>query len=165
MMKKKLLFVTYFDEHPDDGLSYVIELAKVMHEDLTIFLLRKKSLSRKIDELMTAAAFAEAGEHETARQVIAEDDANAGANPEKKLAGLFGKCRDSGINVDVYSSKKDVVTAIDRYFKQRNGIDIVLLGPNVADNDNLTGKKLKRLLNIVSRPVVTIARQATAVPV
>lgn len=164
-MKKKLLFVTYFDEHPDEGLSYVLELAKVMNEDLMIFLLRKRRVSAKVDDLMSAVTFAEANEHETARQKVAGDHPNPEENSEKKLAGLFYRCRKSGIKVDLYSSRADVISAIEEYFKQRNGVDIVLLGPNIADHSNLTQRKLRRLSDTVARPIVTIARQSSAVPI
>jgi hypothetical protein len=158
-MKKKLLFVTYFDEHPDAGLSYVIQLAKVMKEDLTIFLLRKKMLSRKFDNLMTAVTFAEAGEHDTAIQAIAEGRKNGSKEPDKEIGGLVKRCQKSGINVDIYSSQENVVSTIENYFRHRNGIDIVLLGPNVTDTCNLSGRALKRLSDIVARPIVTMAKQ------
>jgi hypothetical protein len=161
-MKKKLLFVTYLDEHPDEGLSYVIELAKVMNEDLMIFLLRKRLLSRKIDDLMTAVTFAEANELETARRTVAEERVKKDGNPDGKLVGIFGKCEESGIKVDVYSSREDAVSSIEEYFKHRNGVDIVLLGPNIADHGNITQRKLKKLSDTVARPIVTIARQASA---
>ena len=50
-MKKKMLYVTYLDKHPEEGFSYVIELAKVMNEDLMVFLLREESLSRTYDKV------------------------------------------------------------------------------------------------------------------
>jgi hypothetical protein len=161
-MKKKLLFVTYFDERPDEGLSYVIELARVMNEDLMIFLLRKRMLSGKVDDLMTAVTFAEANEPETARRTVPEEHKKSDANLDRKLVGIFGMCRESGIRVDVYSSRADAVSSIEEYLKHRNGIDIVLLGPNITDYSNLTQRKLKRLSDTVARPIVTIARQASA---
>ena len=158
-MKKKLLFVTYFDKHPDEGLSYVIQLAKVMHEDLTVFLLREKNLTRKIDDLMTAITFAEADDAESARQAITEGSQPRDKNSEKKLAGFFYKCRKSGIKIELISSRTDVVSAIEEYFKHRNGIDIVLLGPNIAEHTSISQRRLKKLSGIVARPIVTIAKQ------
>lgn len=161
-MKKKLLFVTYFDEHPDAGLSYVISLAKAMNEDLTICLLREKRFSEKMDGIMAAATFAEAGETDTASQMITAQ--NTDESPEKKLAVLFYRCKKSGIKVDLYSSRADVISSVEKYFKERNGIDIVLLGPNVTVNGNLSGRKLKRLSHIVARPIVTIGSQQSVAP-
>jgi hypothetical protein len=161
-MKKKLLFVTYFDEHPDAGLSYVISLAKAMNEDLTICLLREKRFSERMDGILSAATFAEAGELDTARQMAAGDTQDADENTEKKLAVLFYRCKKSGIKVDLYSSRADVISAVEKYFKERNGIDIILLGPNVTVNGNLSGRKLKKLSHAVARPIVTIGSQEAA---
>jgi hypothetical protein len=130
-MKKKLLFVTYLDENPADGLSYVIDLAKILHEDLTIFLLYKRERDRdRVDG--------------------------------KYFVLFVGKCRESGINVDIQPSKSDVVPALEDYFKRKNGIDMVLLGPNVTDN-GVSSRELKKLVHTVSRPIITMARQSCAV--
>ena len=158
-MKKKLLFATYYDEHPDEGLSYVLDLAKALNEDLTIFLFHKETISKKLDDLMTAVTFAEANEHETAIQAIAKAPEKINDGNDEKIALLVGKCRKSGINVDLHSFKTDVVPSIESYFKHRNGIDMILLSPNVTGNGNVTTRGLKKLLTSVSRPIVTIARQ------
>lgn len=160
-MKKKLLFVTYLDEHPADGLSYVIDLARILHEDLTVFLLYKRKISKKIDNMMTAVTFAETGEHNAARETVKDRERVNG----NYFGLLVGKCQESGINVDIQPFKSDVVTALEDYFKRKNGIDMVLLGPNVADNGNVSSREIKKLLHTVSRPIVTMARQTAAVPI
>jgi len=157
-MKHKLLFVTYKDNHEDEGLSYVIELAKTLNKDLTIFLIWKKRLSKRIESVLTAATFAEADEHETARQMITWDPQKGNGNGDPKLEPFVGKCHESGIQVDIQSFQQDVFPTLKNYFKRRNGIDIVLLGPNVAGAGNITTGELKRLANTISRPIVTIAR-------
>jgi len=157
-MKHKLLFVTYKDNHEDEGLSYVIELAKTLNKDLTIFLIWKRRLSKKIEEVLTAATFAEADEHETARQMITGEQKEVNGHVDPKLESFLGKCQESGIEVDIRSFKQDVFPTIKNYFKRRNGIDIVLLGPNVAGAGNITTGELKRLAHTISRPIVTIAR-------
>lgn len=159
-MKKKLLFVTYCDAQPENGLSYVIELAKIMHEDLTIFLLKKRRISRQVDELMTAVTFAEANEQETARQMVTGDCKEDVKIPDR----LLGTCYQSGIHVDICSSRADVVSAVKECLRQRNGIDIVLLAPNITEREKFTGKKLQRLMSTVTRPLVTLSRQQSAVP-
>jgi len=157
-MKHKLLFVTYKDNHEDEGLSYVIELAKTLNKDVTIFLIWKKRLSKKIENVLTAATFAEADEHETARQIIADESGKGNGSSDPKLEPFVGKCHESGIQLHIQSSQQDVFPTLKNYFKRRNGVDIVLLGPNVAGAGNITTGELKRLANTISRPIVTIAR-------
>jgi len=163
-MKKKMLFVTYLDEHPEEGFSYVIQLAKVMNEDLMVFLLRRKRLSRNSGELVSADALTEAVEVETEGRVVPMDPQET-PETEKKLAGLVYKCKKSGIKVDLYSLRSDVVSAIEEYFRQKNGIDIVLLGPNITEHTHITQRTLKKLSDTVSRPIVTMAKQISTAPI
>jgi|WetSurSiteA1Bulk_404760.scaffolds.fasta_scaffold02571_8 hypothetical protein len=156
-MKKKLLFVTYLDEDPADGLSYVINLAKILHEDLTIFLLYKKDTAKKFNNMMTTVTFAETGERKADVSVKDRERVNG-----KYFVLLVGKCRESGINVDIQPFKSDVVPALEDYFKWGNGIDMVLLGPNITDK-GVSSRELKKLLHTVSRPIVTMARQSNTV--
>ena len=83
MGKRQLLFVTYGDENLEEGVSYAIELAKAMYEDITLLLVKKQSnLMDKLGNLMTAVSFAEADEHETAREIM------AGGSPERHAATM-----------------------------------------------------------------------------
>ncbi len=157
-MKHKLLFVTYNDNHEDEGLSYVIELARTLNKDLTIFLIWKRRLTKKLEDIMAAATFAEADEHETARQMATGEQEEINENVDPKLEPFVGKCHESGIEVDIQSFQQDVFPTIKNYFKRRNGVDIVLLGPNVAGSGSISTRELKRLANTISRPIVTIAR-------
>ena len=73
MGKRQLLFVTYRDENIEEGGMYAIELAKAMYEDITLLLVEKKdSLINKLGNMMTAASFAEAGEQDTAREILSQ---------------------------------------------------------------------------------------------
>jgi hypothetical protein len=157
-MKHKLLFVTYKDNHEDEGLSYVIGLAKTLNKDLSIFLIGKRRLTKKFEDVMTAATFAEADEHETARQMATGEQKEVNGHVDPKLEPFVGKCHESGIEVDIRSFKQDVFPTIKNYFKRRNGIDIVLLGPNVAESGSINARELKRLASSISRPIVAIAR-------
>jgi hypothetical protein len=157
-MKHKLLFVTYNDNHEDEGLSYAVDLAKTLNKDLTIFRIWKRQLTKKFEDVMAAATFAEADEHETARQMATGEQKEIDGNVDPKIEPFIGKCHESGINVDIRSFNQDVFPTIRNYFKRRNGVDIVLLGPNVAGSGSISAKELKRLANTISRPIVTIAR-------
>lgn len=165
MGKRQLLFITYYSENFNEGLSYVIDLAKIMNRGITALMIYKKSLTEKFEDFMTAVAFAEANEHDTARMFIAEDfkkvDANANAN--EKIASLFKSCRESGVDADIYITKKDITTAIKDFLELKTSIDMVLLSPSVTNNEGLSAKELKRLVRTVSRPIVTMARNVKEV--
>ncbi len=97
MGKRQLLFVTYRDENLEEGVSYAIELAKAMYEDITLLLVQKKAnLIQKFETLMTAVTFAEAGEHDTAREIMSGSP-EAAERSKKKLDELMDKCGKEGI--------------------------------------------------------------------
>jgi hypothetical protein len=63
MGRRQLLLVTHYDENITVGVSYAIELAKSMDEDIMILLVQKRiNLNGKFENLMTASTFGEAGE-------------------------------------------------------------------------------------------------------
>jgi len=159
-----MLFVTYMDEHPEEGFSYVIQLAKVMNEDLMVFLLREKRFARKNKKSEKADALTESIEVAVEKEIVtAASQGTPGT--EKKLAGLVYKCKKSGIKVDLYALSSDVVSAIEEYFRQKNGIDIVLLGPNITEHSHITQQTLKKLTNTVARPIITMAKQTSLAPI
>ena len=126
MGKRQLLFVTYGDENIDEGVSYAIELAKAMFEDITLLLVQKKgNLMDKLGNLMTAVSFAEADEHETARQIMAGGSEDSRRRFDALLAGLVEKCRKEGIAVSVQNTDLDAVAGIrsvpEDPFRDRQG--------------------------------------------
>ena len=164
MGKRQLLFVTYGDENLEEGLSYAIELAKAMFEDITLLLVQKKSnLIEKLGNLMTAVSFAEADEHETARQIMADGSQDGLEKVQRKLAELTGRCKREGVRVSVQHTGLDAVSGIRTYLKNHTGIDKVVLSPVVTEAGNVTAKDLNRLVRTASRPIVTMTRQACAV--
>ena len=164
MGKRQLLFVTYGDENLEEGLSYAIELAKAMFEDITLLLVQKKSnLIEKLGNLMTAVSFAEADEHETARQIMADGSQDGLEKVQRKLAERTGRCKREGVRVSVQHTGLDAVSGIRTYLKNHTGIDKVVLSPVVTEAGNVTAKDLNRLVRTASRPIVTMTRQACAV--
>jgi hypothetical protein len=163
MGKRQLLFVTYRDENLEEGVSYAIELAKAMYEDITLLLVRKKNnLMDKFENLMTAVTFAEAGEHDTAREMMAGSP-QAAERAKKLLARVKEKCAKEGIAVTVEDSDQDAVSGIRLFLKNHTGIDKVVLSPLITEAGNVTSKDLNRLVRTSSRPIVTMTRQAAAV--
>ncbi len=164
MGKRQLLFVTYRDENLEEGVSYAVELAKAMYEDITLLLVQKKSnLMEKLGNLMTAVSFAEADEHDTAREIMAGGPQKGHRSYERKLEEVLKKCHGEGIQVDVHTTDLDAVAGIRTFLKAHSGIDKVVLSPVVTEAGNVTTKDLTRLVRTASRPIVTMTRQACAV--
>ncbi len=160
-MSKNLLFVTYQDEDSEAGLGYAIDLANMMKKGLSVLLLNKKGLWQKFDNLMTAITFAEAGEHETAREILSEDGAEKKGFRER-IASFTERCGKSNVDVSIHTAETDVVSAVKDLLTQKIGIDMVLLSPSVTNNGHVSSKELNRLVKTASRPVVTMARNVYA---
>jgi hypothetical protein len=164
MGKRQLLFVTYGDENLEEGVSYAVELAKAMYEDITLLLVQKKNnLIEKLGDLMTAVSFAEADDHETARQIMAGGSGKGQERLERKLAELKERCKREGVQVSVQHTDLDAVSGIRAFLRDHTGIDKVVLGPAVTEAGNVTAKDLNRLVRTASRPIVTMTRQACVV--
>lgn len=162
MGKKQLLFVTYHDENFEAGLSYAVELAKTMDEDISILMIYRRKVMEKFEDYMTAVTFAEEGEFKTARELISEDLKKKNESYEEKVRLLMERCRKSGIAVDVSVSASSVVSAIRNLLRQNTKIDMVLLSPSITHDGHITNKELNRLVKTASRPIVTMAKNAKA---
>jgi hypothetical protein len=161
MKKSQLLFVTYQDEHVDEGISYAIELAKAMFEDIIILLVQKKeTLKEKFDDLMTGVTFAEAGEHETAREIVAGAGRDLPAIVNGKITEMVLQSSKAGVHLEVRNTDKDVLAGVRSYLKGQDGIDKVVLSPAVTESEMLTTRDLNRLVRTASRPIVTMTRQS-----
>jgi len=161
MNKRQLLFVTYQDEHLDEGLSYAVELAKAMVEDIVLLLVRKKdSVKDKFDNLMSGVTFAEAGEHETASEMAAGAAPGMSEAIKGKITEMILMSSKAGIHLEVQNTDKDVVAGIRNYLKGNSHIDKVVLSPEVTESEMLTTRDLNRLVRTASRPIVTMTRQS-----
>jgi hypothetical protein len=157
-MRRQLLFVTYENGDLDEGLNYAIDLAKTMGKDIAILIAaNKKSLKEKFEDLMTAVAFAEANDHETAKDIIS---GGSTTGLEERVDQLAEKCQRSGVSVNIHSATADLFSAIRDFLGRKSGIDMVLLSPSITDNGNVSARELNKLVRTASRPVVTMARQA-----
>ncbi|MCL4537043.1 MAG: hypothetical protein M1610_05580 [Nitrospirae bacterium] len=162
MGKKQLLFVTYHDESFEAGLSYAVDLAKTMNEDISILMIYRRRVMEKFEDLMTAVTFAEEGEFKTARELIMDDLQKNNESYEERVGLLMERCRKSGIAADVNTAATDVVSAIRNILRQNTKIDMVLLSPSITHDGNITAKELNRLVKTASRPIVTMAKNAKA---
>lgn len=158
MKEKQLLFVTYHDENPDEGLSYAVDLAKTMNDGIEILLIYRRKVLEKFDDMMTAITFAEADMPKTAREMISDDYKKKNEDYEKKVEALKEKCRKAGVTVGVSTAAADTVSAIKNLLRQNTRIDMVLLSPSITNNGNVTSKELNKLVKTASRPIVTMAK-------
>jgi len=127
---------------------------------IAILLVHKKRLSKKFEDLMTAITFAEADEHETARNIMYASEAKGQGDDLQEL--LKEKCNESGVPSSIYTGVSDTVSALRDFLKQNKGVDMVLLSPNITDNGTLTSRELNQLLRTASMPIVTMAKHAYA---
>ncbi|MCX5717174.1 MAG: hypothetical protein NTW44_02470 [Nitrospirae bacterium] len=155
-MKKQLLFVTYQNEAQDEGLTYAIDLAKTLEEGITILLINKKKLEQRFEDIMAAAAFAEEGEQETAREI---ERGNNGGSHDKQTRVMLEQCKSSGIEANLQTAQDGIVGAISGFLKNKTAVDMVLLSPSITKNGNMSARELQRLVKTALRPVVTIAKQ------
>ncbi|MEK6776139.1 MAG: hypothetical protein AABY87_04555 [bacterium] len=158
MGTKQLLYVMQSDENLEEGLSYAIGLAKMMNKGITVLLLYKKKLQKKFEDVMMAVTFAEANEHETAREMITESLKNGDDAHDARIDDLMKKCKTSGVNVDIYEAALDAMTAVRNFLKQKTFIDLVLLSPGVTNSGKMTKGVLDRFVKLALRPVVTMTK-------
>lgn len=163
MAKRQLLFVTYENDEVEDGFSYAVELARAMYEDITLLLVRKENgLADRLGTLMTAVAFAEAGEPAEARYILSGEDREKHGSLDVKFAGLKAKCMQEGIKLDVRRIDQFAAPGIRSFLRDNGGIDKVVLSPALTECGSVSTRDLNRLVRTASRPVVTMTRQACA---
>jgi len=149
MRRKSLLFVTYQNRQSEEGLTYAIGLAKTLGKGLSILMVREnEGQAEGFSDAAADAVPSTAGE----------------GNPDREIAGrveyLEEKCTSSGVKADVKMSELDAATAIKGSLSGDDGIEMILLGPNVTESENFTARRLARLIKTATMPIVTIARQA-----
>jgi hypothetical protein len=132
MIRKHILFATYYDRDLDEGISYAIDLAKTMEEDLTVL-------------------FVERQKKEQPGEVLSAPD-------DGKLASITGEGERSGVSLRVLSSPSDAVSGIEGYLKKESDVDMVLLSPGIKEEELVSRKALNKLLKAASRRVVTMSR-------
>ena len=164
MGKRELLFVSYRDADFTEGVSYAVELAKAMNEDIMLLFVQKRSsLIGKLEDLMTAAAFAEAGDHDTAREIATKNSQGAEEVYKRELDAVVTECFLKGIHVSVHMSELDVLSGTKKFLREHRSIDKIVLSPAITAAGSVTSREMSRLVRSASRPIVTMTRQACAV--
>ena len=152
-MKRNLLFVTYKDGEIDEGLNYALDLARMTDKGMAVLLVHNRKLSGKLEDIMSAVAFAEENEPAMAHQIMQE------SKGQEVQTAIEAKCKTSGIAAAVYTAVQDAATSLRDFLKQNSSIDMVLLSPNITENGNISSRELSRLVKTASRPIVTMAKQ------
>ena len=153
-MKRNLLFVTYQDGEMDEGLNYALDLAKMTDKGVAVLLVNKRKLSRKLEDIMSAVAFAEENEPEAARMIMKSGD----ARPDIRSA-IEEKCRTSGVATAIHTAVQDAATSLRDYLEKNSSVDMVLLSPDITGDGQITSRELSRLVRTASKPIVTMAKQ------
>ncbi|MGE5238532.1 MAG: hypothetical protein ACM3ON_07005 [Chloroflexota bacterium] len=157
MQTRQLLFVTYYDENIWEGFPYAFNLARLLNEGITVLLLHRKRVSENFSTLMTAGAFAEANDHDGARQLMAEEGIG-----DERIGSFLKEHRGDGVHLDVRVEKEGLAEAVRNFIKHKSGVDMILLSPTVTDKRRIRVTEINRLVRAVSKPVVTMTRSSTA---
>lgn len=158
-MKRDILFVTDRGDDADGGLSYAFDLARTLDKGISILLLRKQRLMSRFEALMSAVTFAEAGERETALEIMAENEATAGPAVAGHARTIEQACAGSGLPTQISNANGDMVAAVGAYLKSNRNVEMVLLSPSITEEGAVSTREFKRLLSTVARPIVTLTRQ------
>jgi nucleotide-binding universal stress UspA family protein len=153
-MKEKILFVTKGGENTDEGFSYVLELAKALNSGIAVLVVYPRQMMTSFEEVMSAAAFAEAGDFQTVRTLMDEQETELKETEERKIEEMKGKAGEISLGLIHKAVSGDVASAITDYLKEKTGIEMVLLSPNLSKERKILD--LRKLLKKISKPIVNI---------
>jgi len=159
-MQEKILFVTKGGEDSDNGFAYAVELAKTLNAGIAVLMVYSKHAKESFEDVMAAVAFAEAGDIETVRRLMREQEEGIKKIAEKKIKEFIETCGKNSLSLVHHTAFDDTITAIKEYLKNRPFIDMVLLSPNLAAGKK--GLDLKKLLKNITKPIVSISSLAEA---
>ena len=159
-MKDRILFVTKGGEQCNEGFAYVLELAKTLNASVEALIMRPPHLAEDFEDIMAAAAFAEAGDLKTMKEIMECEQRTCREKLESRINELSKSAREVSVDIFCHAADGDEATAIKAILKEKPNIDMVLLSPS------LSGKKkpidVRKLLKNISKPIVHISKPATA---
>lgn len=159
-MKEKILFVTKGGEDCDAGFAYVLELAKSVKSGISMLMVYPKQMLTSFEDVMAAAAFAEAGDFKTVQTLMDEQLRLLRETEKQKISEMQEKCREIATDLSYKVVEGDTTAAIQEYLKQSPGIDMVLLSPSLSERKKAVD--IKQLIKNISKPIVNISRPAKA---
>ncbi|HEY5998210.1 MAG TPA: hypothetical protein VI078_02795 [bacterium] len=155
-----ILFATKAGTDSLAGFPYALELARSLRTGLAVLIIRASRLTGALEEAMMAAAFAEAGDIASAREILQSEELDIEAAHGVQLAAAKRQCGEAGVDFAAYAAAGDDVESIRDTLKLRPGIEMVLLSPSLGAPRS--GGYLKRILTRITKPVVAISQQARA---
>ncbi len=158
--KEKLLFVTKGGASIDDGFSYVLDLAKTLNAGISVLMVQGKKAMQTYEDVMAAVAFAEAGEHQTVREMMNAQMEEMEEAEARKIGELTERCRESSIAITCNHATGEVTEVVEEFIKSKPGIEMVFLSPSLSKAKGV--RDIKKLLKRISRPIVTLARPEEA---
>lgn len=159
-MKDKILFVTRGGEDCDKGFSYALELAKALNSGIAVLVVYPRQMLSSFEDVMSAAAFAEAGDFNTVKTLLDAQEHDLRETEKQKISEMSVRARDITVNLTHQVASGDVAAAIKEYLRDRSGVDMVLLSPNLVGNKKILD--LKKLMKNISKPIVNITVPARA---
>jgi nucleotide-binding universal stress UspA family protein len=153
-MQEKLLFVTKGGEDCDKGFSYVLELAKTMNAGISVLMVYSKRAMETFEDVMAAAAFAEAGDIETMRELMRGQEKEIEETAEKKINEFSEKCRNANIDFSSEVKAGETIQVIKDFLKNKPCIDTILLSPNLSGDKKLLD--IRKMSKNITKPIVTI---------
>ena len=159
-MKDKILFVTKGGEQCDEGFSYALELAKTLNVAIETLIMQPADLATQFEDIMAAAAFAEAGDLKSMKEIMECEQKRCRDKLNNRIAELARKAEETEITMLCHTSEGDVAAAIKAFLKDRPNIDMVLISPSLSENKKTID--IKKLLKNISKPIVHISRPAAA---
>ncbi len=153
-MKEKILFVTKGGENTAEGFSYVLELAKTLNSGIAVLVIYPRQMMTSFEDAMSAAAFAEAGDFKTVRALMNDQESELKEAEERKINEMKIRAGEISVGLTHKTVTGDIASAITGYLKERSGIEMVLLSPNLSRERKILD--LRKLLKNISKPIVNI---------
>ncbi|UCH44758.1 MAG: hypothetical protein JSV11_10735 [Nitrospiraceae bacterium] len=158
-MREALLFVTKGGRDFDQGFSYVAELAKTLKMDISMLMVYNRRVIEAYEDVMSAAVFAEAGEFNTAKDILQEKENEFKAAAEKKLRELSVKY-DISSDIKCHVRIGDALSSLNDFLKKTHHINMVLVSPSLSKSKKEID--MNKLIKKISKPIVTISQPAEA---
>lgn len=159
-MKEKILFVTKGGEDCDKGFSYILELAKALNSNIAVLVVYPKYMLISFEDVMCAAAFAEAGDFKTVKTLLDSEETTLKETDKRKIGEMSQRAREISVDLVHRVALGDAAIAIKDYLNQSPGVDMVLLSPTLAGNKKILD--LKKLMKNISKPIVNITMPVRA---